>query len=56
MEPKKLYTIAWQQPYANYQTMTLPELEAILDLCIEAMIEEGDLTEAQIELDRIMKL
>lgn len=55
MEPKKLYTIAWTQPY-SYQTMTLAELEAIMDLCIEAMIEEGDLLEAQQEIKRIMEL
>jgi predicted DNA-binding ArsR family transcriptional regulator len=55
MEPKKLYTVSWTQPY-NFQSITLEELESILDMCIEAMIEEGDLTEAQQEIERIMKL
>lgn len=55
MDQKKLYTIHWTQPY-NLTQVTLTELEGILDMCIEAMIEQGDLTEARQELDRIMKL
>lgn len=45
MEPKKLYTVRWVQDY-NLQQVTLAELEALMDQLIEAMLDEGDLTEA----------
>lgn len=56
MEPKKLYTVQWVQPYYNFSSISLEELEAIMDNCIEAMLDEGDLTEAQQVIGRIMKL
>jgi hypothetical protein len=55
MKPKKLYTVRWTQPY-TFTPSTLTDLEIVLNNRIESLIEEGDMTEAQQVIERIMKL
>ena len=54
MEPKKLYTIAWTQPYTF--GIELAELDALMNELIEIGLECNDFTEANQEIERIMKL
>jgi regulator of sigma D len=57
MEPKKLYTIRWTQAYPQVSDQDLVNiLRNFYDELVEQMIDEGDLTEAQHEIERIMKL
>ena len=55
MNPKYLYTIKWTQPYS----MTNPFLQNLWQAyedVVERKLAAGEFTEANLELERIMKL
>lgn len=54
MEPKHYYTVRWTQPYSF--GVGLAELDALMEELIELAIDAGNVTEAQTEIERIMKL
>jgi len=57
MEPKYLWTIKWTQPYAtNYQRPYLRGLQEQMEQVVEHWLEDGDYSDANRELERIMKL
>lgn len=57
MEPKYLYTIKWTQPYAtDYQRPYMRGLQQQMEQVVEHWLEDGDYSDANRELERIMKL
>ena len=57
MEPKYLYTIKWTQPYAtNYQRPYMRSLQEQMEQVVEHWLEDGDYSDANKELERIMSL
>jgi hypothetical protein len=57
MEPKYLYTIRWTQPYAtDYQRPYMRSLQQQMEQVVENWLEDGDYSDANRELERIMKL
>ena len=57
MEPKYLYTIRWTQPYAtDHLRPYLRGLHQQMEQVIEHQLEQGDFTQAQAEIARIMSL
>jgi hypothetical protein len=57
MEPKYNYTISWTQEYPNYNiSFTREVLAELYECAIDFEIDTYGMTEAQTELDRIMKL
>lgn len=57
MEPKYLYTIKWTQPYAtNNQRPYMRGLQQQMEQVVEHWLEDGDFTEANEVIERIMKL
>lgn len=50
------YSIKWTQPYTIHYGVSPIELEALKDLVIEQVLESGEFTEANVELQRIMQL
>ncbi len=57
MEPKYLYTIRWTQPYAtDHLRPYLRGLHQQMEQVIEHQLEQGDFTQAQAEIARIMAL
>jgi hypothetical protein len=54
---KYLWTIQWTQPYAtNYQRPYLRGLQEQIEQVVENWLEDGDYSDANRELERIMKL
>lgn len=45
MEPKKLFSTSWTQPYP-FQQVTLIEIDALKELVIEQMLDAKDFKEA----------
>lgn len=57
MEPKYLWTIKWTQPYAtDHQRPYLRGLQQQMEQIVEHWLEDGDYSDANRELERIMKL
>jgi len=57
MEPKHLYTIRWTQPYAtDHLRPYLRGLQEQLEQLVEHWLEDGDYSDANKEIARIMKL
>ena len=57
MEPKHLYTIRWTQPYAtDHLRPYLRGLQEQMEQLIEHWLEDGDYSDANKEIARIMKL
>jgi hypothetical protein len=57
MEPRYLYTIRWTQPYAtDYQRPYMRSLQQQMEQVVEHWLEDGDYSDANRELERIMKL
>jgi hypothetical protein len=57
MEPKYLWTIKWTQPYAtDHQRPYLRGLQQQMEQVVEHWLEDGDYSDANRELERIMKL
>ena len=57
MEPRHLYTIRWTQPYAtDHLRPYLRGLQQQMEQVIEHQLEQGDFSQAQAEIDRIMSL
>ena len=57
MEPKYLYTIKWTQPYATtYQRPYMRSLQEQMEQVVEHWLEDGDYSDANKELERIMAL
>lgn len=54
MEPKKLYSIKWTQPYPHYDI--IKELLKLRDELIEQCLNDGDFTEADAVVARIKSL
>ncbi len=54
MEPKKLWSISWTQPYPTNELVG--HLEGLRDALIEQLLDEGDFEEAQEVIARIMAL
>lgn len=54
MEPKRLYSIKWTQPYPQYDL--LAELSKLKDELIEMCLDDKDFTEADEVIARIKKL
>lgn len=45
MEPKKIFSTSWVQPYKLYQ-VSASEIDALRDIVIEQMLDAGDFREA----------
>jgi len=57
MEPRHLYTIKWTQPYPEYHSNAyIRELHRTYEELVEKLLEDGDFSEARVEIERIMKL
>jgi len=57
MEPKHLYTIRWTQPYAtDHLRPYLRGLQEQLEQLVEHWLKDGDYSDANKEIARIMKL
>ena len=57
MEPKYLWTIKWTQPYATeYQRPYLRSLQEQMEQVVEHWLEDGDYSDANREIARIMAL
>lgn len=56
MEPKKLFSTSWTQPYVQYSQVGLREIEALRDLVIEQMLDAKDFKEADELIARIKSL
>ena len=57
MEPKHLYTIRWTQPYAtDHLRPYLRGLQEQLEQLVEHWLEDGDYSDANKEISRIMAL
>ncbi len=54
MEPKKLWSISWTQPYPTNELVG--HLEGLRDSLIEQILDEEDFEEAQEVIARIMAL
>ena len=54
MEPRKLWSIRWTQPYPTNELVG--HLEHLRDMLIEQLLEEQDFEEANRVISRIMKL
>ena len=46
MEPKKIFSYSWTQPYVQYNQVSINELSALRDLVIEQMLDAHDFKEA----------
>jgi hypothetical protein len=57
MDPKYLWTNKWTQPYAtDHQRPYLRGLQQQMEQIVEHWLEDGDYSDANRELERIMKL
>ena len=56
MEPKKIFSYSWTQPYTGYSAVSLRELDALRDLVIEQMLDAHDFKEADELIARIKSL
>lgn len=56
MEPKKIFSYTWTQPYTGYAAVGLRELEALKELVIEQMLDAKDFKEADELISRIKAL
>ena len=57
MNPKHLYTFRWTQPYStHYQRPYLRNQHEAYEQLVERVLEDGDFKEANIAIERIMKL
>jgi hypothetical protein len=57
MNSKHLYTIQWTQPYATYkQRPYLRSQHEAYEQLVERMLEDGNFKEANIAIERIMKI
>lgn len=57
MDPKHLYTFKWTQPYSTYrQRPYLRSQHEAYEQLVERFLEDGNFKEANIEIERIMKL
>jgi hypothetical protein len=54
MEPKRLYSISWTQPYPQYDL--LAELAKLQEELIEMCIDDGDFKEADEVIARVKQL
>ena len=56
MEPKKLFSTSWVQPYVQYNQVSVNELSALRELVIEQMLDAEDFKEADELIARIKSL
>ena len=57
MEPKHLYTFKWTQPYSTYQQRPyLRSQHEAYEQLVERFLEDNNFKEANIAIERIMKL